>query len=547
MRKWKLGGLRSTLAVTLAVFAALIPVAWLQYRWIGRVSEVEHERMRAHLLSATQGFMEQILQRTASLRFGIPEGEQDLPAAEAWSLRREVNDAGIRLARQLYASRGGRHGVDEILRWDEGTGRFELISWPRSFESLRARMANGHSDSVADGDLPAIAFPRFDMSPAGTVTITPRERILTGWTIFELDLESLRKGVFPQLVRIHFPRPAGLDYQVRVVSTAPSERVIFSTDPSLPAAFFATPDMEGPLPSLGWAVQVKNRSGSLEAVVAQTRRRNLAISLFVLALLGASVSLLLVTVRRAQQLAQAQMEFVAAASHELRSPLAVICSAADNLADGVVANEQQIRRYGFAIAAEGRRLGRMAEQILSFAGIQSGRAKYEFEPAEISGVLAKALAACEQEIRNSGCEVETRIEPDLPPVEADPVSLMHCVRNLIDNALTHGKRSGRICIRAARAAHEKGLWVEIEVEDDGAGIEPGDLPRVFEPFYRGRRAVEGQARGFGLGLALVKRIVEAHSGTIEVASAPGRGACFSMRLPAIDAGGRDSGTQNPAD
>jgi signal transduction histidine kinase len=139
----------------------------------------------------------------------------------------------------------------------------------------------------------------------------------------------------------------------------------------------------------------------------------------------------------------------------------------------------------------------MAEQILSFAGIQSGRAKYEFEPVEVGGVLAKALAACEQEIRKSGCEVETRIEPDLPPVEADPVSLMHCVRNLIDNAVTHGRKGGRISIRAAPAVSKKGLSVEIQVEDDGAGIEPGDLPRVFEPFYRGRRAVEGQARGFG--------------------------------------------------
>ena len=116
-------------------------------------------------------------------------------------------------------------------------------------------------------------------------------------------------------------------------------------------------------------------SGSLEAAVSSQRRRNLAISSSVLGLLGASMGLLVLATRRAQRLARQQMEFVAAVSHELRTPLAVIRSAAENLADGVVHDEAQIRRYGELMRTEGRRLTDMVEQILEFAGIQSGPAR----------------------------------------------------------------------------------------------------------------------------------------------------------------------------
>ena len=118
---------------------------------------------------------------------------------------------------------------------------------------------------------------------------------------------------------------------------------------------------------------MKHPSGSLEAAVNAARRRNLIVSSSILAVLGVSVGLLVLSTRRAQELARQQMEFVAAVSHELRTPLAVIRSAAENLADGVVNDEAQIRKYGELVRNEGRRLTEMVEQILEFAGIQSGQ------------------------------------------------------------------------------------------------------------------------------------------------------------------------------
>ena len=112
----------------------------------------------------------------------------------------------------------------------------------------------------------------------------------------------------------------------------------------------------------------------------------------------------------------------------------------------------------------------------------------------------------------------------MPPVNADRTALVHALRNLVSNAATHGGRGEPIHVRARNL----GDAVEIEVSDGGPGIEPAEINRIFDPFYRGRRARETQTRGLGLGLSLVKRIIEAHGGSIAAANNPGKGACFMV-------------------
>src|SRR5207302_6342536 len=115
-----------------------------------------------------------------------------------------------------------------------------------------------------------------------------------------------------------------------------------------------------------------HRQGSLDAIVTKSRRRNMAISIGVLGLLGASFLIVIASAQRERRLARQQMAFVAAVSHELRTPLAVICSAAENLSDGVVADGAQVKKYGSLIQTEGRRLGDMVERVMAFAGMTSG-------------------------------------------------------------------------------------------------------------------------------------------------------------------------------
>lgn len=578
---------RVWLTVLLLVLLAFAPLAWLQYRWVSQVAEAERDRMRAHLNAAVVRFSQDFdgeLLRTMRALLMNPAGPPELELAELSRRWTEFGESGgnARLVRGFYVSRGGERGFAELYRLDPQQGVFERVGWPLALERLRDRLAFPEF-GAGPGQLRAMNL-LFDQIPALVVPrVRPPVRAmrqfgpfsgpeprsgrpeLAGWGILVLDLDYLQREFLPELTRRHLQQTGDLNYQVRIVSHADPGRVIYSSDASLPPDFFGHADAridllrlrpglafgygrrqpavppEMPEARGAWLLEARHRAGSLEAVAAATRRRNLGVSFAVFLVLAGGVAALLVSTRRAQRLARLQMEFVAGVSHELRTPLSVICSAADNLADGLVAGETQVRRYGGVIRGEGRRLAHMVEQILGFAGLRSGRVTYDLAPADAGKLIERALAACAPELRSSGCEVEKEIEPDLPPVMADPAALVQCLRNLVDNALVHGAAGRWIGLRARRAG---GRTVEIVVEDRGAGIDPGDLPHLFQPFYRGRRSKESQVRGFGLGLALVKRIVDAHSGTIEVSGAPGRGTAFALRLPAApeetDGGAADS-------
>jgi len=279
-----------------------------------------------------------------------------------------------------------------------------------------------------------------------------------------------------------------------------------------------------------WKLVVTHPSGSLEAAVSSQRRRNLAISSSVLGLLGASMGLLVLATRRAQRLAKQQLEFVAAVSHELRTPLAVIRSAAENLADGVVLDEARIRRYGELMRTEGRRLTEMVEQILEFAGIQSGQRGFALRPVDVAPLLHDIVSASSGLIEGAGLEVAFDIPGDLPPALGDEPALRRVFQNLIDNAIKYGASGGSIRLSARRS----GSTVDVTVTDHGIGIDSTDQARIFEPFYRAPDVVAAQMQGAGLGLSLVHRIVAAHGGRVTVRSAPREGSAFTVQLPVAD-------------
>jgi signal transduction histidine kinase len=279
-----------------------------------------------------------------------------------------------------------------------------------------------------------------------------------------------------------------------------------------------------------WKLVVTHPSGSLEAAVSSQRRWNLAISSSVLGLLGASMGLLVLATRRAQRLAKQQMEFVAAVSHELRTPLAVIRSAAENLADGVVQDEGRIRRYGELMRTEGRRLTEMVEQILEFAGIQSGQRGFALRPVGVAPLLHDIVSASSGLIESAGLVVDFDIPADLPPILGDEPALRRAFQNLIDNAVKYGAGGGSIRVSARKSGSE----LSVTVADHGIGIDAADQVHIFEPFYRAAAVVAAQVQGAGLGLSLVQRIVAAHGGRVTVKSALREGSAFTVQLPAAD-------------
>ena len=397
------------------------------------------------------------------------------------------------------------------------------------------------------------------------------------WIVIALDRNDVQENILPGLAQRYFRGTEGLDYQVAVTSGRNMGSPLYTSDAGFgnaeiadadgtmdifgrmrsdgqgsPIRIFHTPSQEnGPAASVAvtwfpllresgadqdWRLIVRHRrGGALGAFIADSRRRDLAISFGVLLLLVISMAILIFTSTRAQRLAKLQMDFVTAVSHELRTPLTVISSAAENIAHGVVEGKPQLEQYGSVIGAQARKLFEMVEQILLFAAIREGQQRYSLRPLEVPEILDAALSGTAGLIRTAEFHVEQQIEPNLPRIVGDLPALSQCVQNLITNALKYGSEQKWIGIQARLNEHGlTGKEIQISVSDRGIGIAPEELRHIFEPFYRSPSVTAAQIHGTGLGLPLAKSIVEAMKGQVTVKSAPGRGSTFTLHLPCVE-------------
>lgn len=276
-----------------------------------------------------------------------------------------------------------------------------------------------------------------------------------------------------------------------------------------------------------WTLNVRHAAGSIDAFVRGERNQSFLIGLGIYLLLVGGIAAILLSAIRSKRFAQRQIDFVSSVSHEFRTPLAVIYSAGENLADGVATDEGQVSRYGELIKGEGKKLSGMVEQILEFAGASSGRRSFTFQQTSVVKVLDDALTECRPLIESSGFTVETEIADGLPQISADRSALSSAVQNLIANSVKYSNGSKWIRVSATNG----GGKVKISVEDRGIGIRADDLRLIFEPFYRAKDVVDAQISGNGLGLNLVKKIVEAHGGSVSAVSKPDFGSTFTIEIP----------------
>jgi signal transduction histidine kinase len=277
-----------------------------------------------------------------------------------------------------------------------------------------------------------------------------------------------------------------------------------------------------------WMMYVRARPSLAEATEF-ARRQNLAISFGVLLVLAAASTVLLISAHRASELAALHKQFAAGVSHELRTPLAIISSASENLADGVVESAEQVRQYGHMIHSHTEQLGDMIENALWFARQDSGRV-LDTEELDVEDLVSAAAATCGRMLAEAGVVLEREVEPHLPPIRGNRVLLLHGLQNLLANVALYARTGKWARVRAVRS----GDAIQFTIEDRGAGIQPEETERVFQPFYRGKGAKQANVTGLGLGLALVRRIVEAHDGTIELRSNGGVGTAVAFSVPIFE-------------
>ena len=274
-------------------------------------------------------------------------------------------------------------------------------------------------------------------------------------------------------------------------------------------------------------------SGSLAGSVARQRARNLGAGLGVLVLLAGAMALVVVSARRAARLAAMQMEFIAGVSHELRTPLSVICSVGENLADGVVSSAEGAKRYGQLIFSQGRRLGEMVEHTLQFASMESGKRQFKLARIDPETAVQRAVDQARPMIEQAGFALERGTAPGLPRVRADENALQQILANLISNAVKYGDPGRWVRVEADAGESDGDPEVRIRICDRGRGIPKEEEGRVFDAFYRGAAAGEGNIQGSGLGLKLARDLAQGMGGKLSMQSEPGRGSVFTLHLPAL--------------
>ena len=529
------------LALIVLIGVLLPALAFLQYHWLGELSRLEQQHRADNLKAAARRFSPDFDTELARLyqAFHIRDVKPSEAAAELssdyaeWAASVDYPEL-VKAAYwvEVYEAREPR-----IQKLDPEARRLVEVDWPEELELARDVFATpGHVEPL-QADVSALVVHQHGTEPVH-------------WAVVVLDLEVIVGRFLSERVA-HFSGGTPIDFDAMIVDNEERDRVVYSTNSQLSpielgeyagaarVRFFGLHsrdfrfDWFEALPRAAtehrWLLYVRHQPGALEAAVGAIRARNLMLSFGILVLLGGSIVLLLLFTRRAQRWARIQLDYVARIAHELRTPLAVIGFASENLADEVVTDLEKARTYGQIINKESRRLTKLVESALLHSKLESSTAtEMERKPIQISDVIEAAL----EDSDIARADIYKDIADELPSVIGDVEALKSALQNLFSNAVKYSDKPCNLSVSARSKKDTHGMAVEIEIEDHGPGIPPSDLPHIFEPFYRGKVARDEQIEGSGIGLSLVKHVVDAHGGTIRVTSPESGGSRFTVLLPA---------------
>ena len=421
-----------------------------------------------------------------------------------------------------------------------------------------------------DETIPAVVHPLVHHAQPYNSN-SPVHRGGVDWIVVVLNPNTIRQRIIPSLTKRYFGGPKGLEYKLAVVEAGKSPHVIYSSDADFPSGDFSDFDSRmnvfGPSPDAGgelsfrtiktepvrqgttlsglvwfpviqysaqdapWMLLLQHRTTPLQAIASEIWRRNMMTGGVVLLLLTVDMALIVIASRRAHNLANLQLNFVASVSHELLTPLAAIYCTGQNAMDGLLVAKRDVIDHGSIVTEQARQLIDLVREILLFASTEGGTNRYSLRPLSVAEILQNVRKDAAVLIDGGGFHVEERLDAGLPFVMGDLRALSHCLQNLVANAVKYSGRSNWIGISAT--VHDLGTHhqeVRISVQDRGVGISASDLTHIFDPFYRSAKSVDAQIHGTGLGLAVAKRIAEAMGGRLSVRSEVDVGSTFTLHL-----------------
>jgi len=346
---------------------------------------------------------------------------------------------------------------------------------------------------------------------------------------FALDSDYLANKFFPQILSNVIPDQDPTD------TSRPQPAIMVRTakDESPLAASVCwdggAPEVEREFDSVfpGLILGIKLQGTTIASISNKFLRTNFLILGALSLLMVGGMWLTYRNVSRELALAKLKSDFVSNVSHELRTPLALIRLYAETLELGRLSNPGRQHEYHEIIRKESERLTGLINNILDFSRIEAGKKEYSFRETDMADLVRTTLDSYRFEIEQNGFQFEEKIEGGLPALQVDREAIARSLLNLVNNAVKYSSSRKYLGVHL----YQQNSSVKLEVVDHGIGIPAGELPKIFEKFYRVGDPLVHNTKGSGLGLSLVRHMVQAHGGEVAVESTPGKGSTFIISLP----------------